>query len=144
MHKNKFRVDKDVFYRRLSFFFFFLFFPLDSSWSFRRTLLASIACNSRGWIISQERSWILTHGIVLPYPSPGKVTVDLFCPLWRVANKSEVSQTSSVHVSPQAAHPLCTLSYSWRWLITVSFSYETALFWNFPQINHDLQTSLHR
>ena len=38
--------------------FSFLFFPLDSSWAFGRTLLASIACDSRGWIISQERSWI--------------------------------------------------------------------------------------
>ena len=36
---------------------------------------------------------------------------------------------------PQAAHPLCTLSYSSQWLIMVSFSYERVLFWNFPQIN---------
>ena len=28
--------------------FSFLFFPLDSSWAFGRTLLASIACDSRG------------------------------------------------------------------------------------------------
>ena len=34
------------------------FFPLDSSWAFRCTLLASIARDSRGWIISQERSRI--------------------------------------------------------------------------------------
>ena len=32
-------------------------------------------------------------------PFPGKATVDLFCPLWWVANKSETCQTWSVHDS---------------------------------------------
>ena len=41
-----------------SFVFFLYYYFFNSSWAFRRTLLASIACNSRGWIISQERSRI--------------------------------------------------------------------------------------
>ena len=40
---NKISLGKDVFYRRLS-----CVFPLDSSCAFRRTLLASISCDSRG------------------------------------------------------------------------------------------------
>ena len=60
--------NKFVFYRRgLVFFclfvclfvcFLFIYFPLDSSWAFSRALQASVACHSRGWIISQERSCI--------------------------------------------------------------------------------------
>ena len=34
-----------------------------------------------------------------PCPFPGKITVDLFCPLWWVANKNEVRQAWSVHAS---------------------------------------------
>ena len=41
-----------------SFVFFLYYYFFNSSWAFRRTLLASIACNFRGWIISQERSRI--------------------------------------------------------------------------------------
>ena len=47
-----------------------------------------------------------------------------FCLIW-----------NTYYICLSAAHPLCTLSYSSRWLITISFSYERALFWNFPQTN---------
>ena len=47
-------------------------------------------------VVSLDSSWAFRRHNTMrrkPHPSPGKVTVDLFCPLWWVANKSEVGQT---------------------------------------------------
>ena len=51
---TKISFNKYIFYRHLSCFLF----SCNSLWAFRCTILASIACDSQGWIISQECSWI--------------------------------------------------------------------------------------